>query len=93
MALLILEECINCAACGDECPNDAISSAEIYVIDPARCTECVGFEEKPKCVDVCPVECIVVDPAHVEDLAALRAKYQAQHGEPAPEIGQGFAGR
>ena len=29
MALLILEECINCAACGDECPNDAISSAEI----------------------------------------------------------------
>lgn len=90
MALLILDDCINCAACADECPNHAISTAEIYVIDAANCTECVGFDEKPQCVEVCPVECIVVDPKHTEDLAALRAKYEALHGEPAPDIGQGF---
>ncbi|MFO0571450.1 MAG: 4Fe-4S binding protein [Polyangiaceae bacterium] len=44
MATLITVDRINCGACEPECPNDAISQGdEIYVIDPARCTECVGF--------------------------------------------------
>jgi ferredoxin len=90
MALIITEECINCTACEEECPNHAISAADIYVIDPVKCTECVGYEEKPQCVAVCPVDCIQVDPAHSEDLAALRAKYEAQNGAPCPEIGCGF---
>ena len=72
MALMITTECINCDVCEPECPNEAISMGEeIYVIDPARCTECVGHFDAPQCVQVCPVECIPVDPAHVESKAQL----------------------
>ena len=43
MALMITDECINCDVCEPECPNEAISQGpEIYVIDPKKCTECVG---------------------------------------------------
>ena len=46
MALLITDECINCDVCEPECPNEAISQGEeFYVIDPTRCTECVGHFE------------------------------------------------
>jgi len=83
MALLISELCINCDVCEPACPNEAISQGEtIYVIDPARCTECVGHFDEPKCVVVCPVKCI--DPApdlpetHDQLLAKLlRLKEQA----------------
>ncbi len=77
MALTITSECINCDVCEPECPNEAISmGAEIYVIDPAKCTECVGHFGEPQCVQVCPVECIPVDPAHMESQAQLMQKYQ-----------------
>ena len=76
MALLITDECINCDVCEPECPNEAISQGEeIYVIDPARCTECVGHFEQPQCVEVCPVDCIVT--GQVETLEQLRLKYRA----------------
>ena len=43
MALIIADGCINCDICEPECPHEAISAGdEIYVIDPDRCTECVG---------------------------------------------------
>jgi ferredoxin len=59
MALTITDDCINCAACEPECPNDAISQdGLLFVIDPDKCTECVGFFNEPQCVPVCPVECI-----------------------------------
>jgi len=59
MALMITDECINCDVCEPECPNEAIAMGEvIYVIDPAKCTECVGHFDEPQCVQVCPVECI-----------------------------------
>ena len=51
----ITEDCINCAACETECPNDAISEGEdVYVIDAEKCDEC---KDKPEvgCVEVCPV--------------------------------------
>jgi ferredoxin len=48
---------------------------EIYVIDPARCTECVGHFGEPQCVQVCPVSCIPKDPVHVETQEMLLAKY------------------
>ncbi len=77
MALMITDECINCDVCEPECPNDAISQgAEIYVIDPARCTECVGHYPEPQCREVCPVDCIPVDPARVETPAQLRRTYE-----------------
>jgi len=76
MALKITEECINCDVCEPECPNDAISQGEeIYVIDPHRCTECVGHFDAPQCVKVCPVDCIPNDPRHVETREQLYEKY------------------
>ena len=78
MALLINDECINCDVCEPECPNGAITQGdEIYVIDPALCTECVGHYDVPQCVEVCPVDCIVKDPDHEENEGQLRAKYEA----------------
>jgi ferredoxin len=81
MALKITDECINCDVCEPECPNDAIyQGEEIYVIDPDKCTECIGHFDEPQCQLVCPVDCIPLDPEHVEDEAALLAKYQRMHG-------------
>ena len=78
MALIITDECINCDVCEPECPNQAISQgAEIYRIDPARCTECVGHFDAPQCREVCPVDCIPVDPDHVESSEELQRKYAA----------------
>ena len=77
MALMITDECINCDVCEPECPNSAITQgAEIYVIDPGKCTECVGHFATPQCVEVCPVDCIPVDPNHVETREQLRRKYE-----------------
>ena len=77
MALMITEECINCDVCEPECPNGALSqNEEIYVIDPAKCTECVGHFDTPQCLEVCPVDCIVQDPAHVESKEQLQAKFE-----------------
>ncbi|MGX9080123.1 YfhL family 4Fe-4S dicluster ferredoxin, partial [Klebsiella pneumoniae] len=54
------DKCINCDMCDPECPNQAISlGEEIYEIDPSRCTECVGHYEKPTCISVCPIDCII----------------------------------
>lgn len=76
MSLIITDVCINCDVCEPECPNQAISQGEeIYVIDPQRCTECVGHFDKPQCVEVCPVDCIPKDPANSESREQLYAKY------------------
>jgi ferredoxin len=77
MSLKITDQCINCDVCEPECPNGAISmGAEIYVIDPRKCTECVGHFERPQCVEVCPVDCIPLDPDHVESREMLMAKFE-----------------
>lgn len=77
MALKITDQCINCDICEPECPNTAIYRGEIiYEIDPNRCTECVGHFDEPQCAVVCPVECIPVDPDHVESKEELWEKYQ-----------------
>ncbi len=77
MALKITEECINCDVCEPVCPNEAIyMGEEIYEIDPELCTECVGHFDEPQCQQVCPVECIPLDPEHSETREQLQAKYQ-----------------
>ena len=77
MALMITDECINCDVCEPECPNDAISQGDtIYVIDPKKCTECVGHYDTPQCVEVCPVDCIPKDPDNVESQEQLQSKYE-----------------
>ncbi|MEE8409772.1 MAG: YfhL family 4Fe-4S dicluster ferredoxin [Myxococcota bacterium] len=79
MALLINEECINCGACEPDCPNEAITEGDdIYLIDPAKCTECIGHHDEPQCIDVCPVDdCIPKDPNHVESKEQLQAKFES----------------
>ena len=77
MALIITDECINCDVCEPECPNEAIfAGIEIYEIDHTKCTECVGHYDEPQCQQVCPVDCIPLDPAHVESEEQLMKKYQ-----------------
>ena len=77
MALKILDTCINCDVCTPECPNEAISMGpEIFEIDPARCTECVGHFDESQCVVVCPVECIELDPEHPETRSQLLDNYR-----------------
>ena len=49
MAYKISEECIACGSCQPECPVEAISEGDIYIIDPEKCIECGS------CADVCPV--------------------------------------
>jgi len=80
MALLIKDNCINCDMCDPECPNEAITfGEEIYEIDPILCTECVGFYETPTCIAVCPINCIIVDPEHVETEEQLLEKCALIH--------------
>lgn len=77
MSLLINDECINCDVCEPECPNGAISQGdEIYEIDPNLCTECVGHFDEPTCIEVCPVDCILVDPDNEETKEKLQLKYE-----------------
>ncbi len=82
MALMITDECINCDVCEPECPNDAISAGdEIYIIDPKKCTECVGHYDTPQCVEVCPVDCIPFNPDVKETKEELMEKYHQLTGK------------
>ena len=77
MALMITDDCINCDVCEPACPNQAIAMGEhIYVIDPERCTECVGHFDEPQCHVLCPVSCIPNDPHRVVSKSMLMAKFE-----------------
>jgi len=77
MAYIITEECINCAACEPECPNEAITAGdEVYEIEPDKCTECVGHFDESQCAAVCPVDCCVPDPDHKETKEELMTKFK-----------------
>jgi len=92
MATMITEECINCGACEPECPNQAISQADdLYVIDPALCTECVGFHDAEQCAAVCPVDCCIPDPNNEESEQLLVERARQIH--PEAEIGESFPSR
>ena len=81
MALLINDLCVNCDVCAPACPNNAIAQGEtIYEIAPSRCTECVGHFDTPQCIEVCPVECILIDPAYPESQDDLLVKYRLLTG-------------
>lgn len=82
MALKITDECINCDVCEPECPNEAIyQGTDIYVIDPNKCTECVGHYDEPQCQQVCPVDCIPLDPERLETEDELWEKYRTLTGK------------
>ncbi len=69
MAVKILDTCINCDACIDECPTEAIvdgddnpTGEDIYYVYPDKCVECVDHHDVPACAEACPTEgCIVWD--------------------------------
>lgn len=50
LAYKINDTCIACGSCEAECPVGAISSGDIYVIDPDACIDCGA------CANVCPVD-------------------------------------
>ena len=55
MAYKISDSCVACGTCIDECPVEAISAGDIYVIDPDKCIDC------GTCAGVCPSEAIVAE--------------------------------
>ncbi len=73
MATMINELCTACGACEPVCPGDGIRRENGgFVIDPARCTECVGHYSRRECMAVCPIDqCCVPDPTRVETEAIL----------------------
>lgn len=57
MSLSIAAPCVNCWACVDVCPNDAIVQAMPHFrIEAKRCTECDGDHADPQCASICPIE-------------------------------------
>ncbi len=86
MAYKITEDCISCGACEPACKNEAIKEGEtIYEIDPNKCTECIGWFDSPQCVDTCPVDSCVPDPAHKETREQLLEKWQKMNPGKKPE--------
>ena len=87
MAFKISDECISCGACEPECPNVAISEGEtVYVIDPDKCTECVGSHASSKCAEVCPVDACIPDEDHQESREQLLAKWKKLHPGETPAV-------
>ncbi len=87
MATTITEECINCGVCEPECPNEAISEGEeTFVIDPALCTECVGFFDTEQCAEVCPVDACVPDSKNAETEEVLFERAKQIHPDKAAEL-------
>jgi ferredoxin len=92
MATLIVDDCINCGACEPVCPNKAIRPGEaLYVIDPQRCTECVGFHDTEQCAAACPVDACLPDPDRQESEATLLARARRLH--PRHEFSQPIPSR
>lgn len=62
MALQITDVCVNCWACVDVCPNDAIHEDQPhFLIHADACTECLGQHSVPQCAAICPIECAIVN--------------------------------
>ena len=59
---IVASQCTSCSACEAECPNVAIrEKGGTFIIEPKKCTECIGYFDAPQCVAVCPVEntCVI----------------------------------
>ena len=48
MAYVIDDSCIACGVCVADCPTDAISEGDIYVVDAEKCIDCGA------CFSACP---------------------------------------
>lgn len=64
MSLSIIESCVNCFACLEVCPSDAIVEAKPhFVIEAKKCTECDGDYADPQCASICPIEGAILNAA------------------------------
>jgi Fe-S-cluster-containing hydrogenase component 2 len=62
MALSITPLCINCWACKDLCPSQAIFETKPHFsIDAKKCRECEGDYALPQCAEICPIEEAILD--------------------------------
>jgi len=85
MAYKINDDCLACGVCQPECLNNAIDEGETsYIIDPDKCTECVGFRSEARCAEVCPVGAPVPDPSHKESHQQLLEKWKKLHPNKKP---------
>lgn len=73
MAVFITDICINCGACIDECPVEAIldeddnpTEQDSYYVQPEVCVECVDHNDEPACAEACPTEGCIVWSAKVD---------------------------
>ncbi len=73
--MYITDECINCNACIDECPSNAIfASGEEYTLNGEThaplsddytfivkdiCTKCEGYADSPSCMEACPTGAVI----------------------------------
>jgi ferredoxin len=88
VAYYINDDCISCGACEPECPNNAIREGEtIFIINPERCTECVGAFASSRCAEVCPVDACYPDPNYEETKEELLEKWRSLHPEEEPAPG------
>ena len=74
MALIIIESCVNCWACIDVCPSQAIYKASPHFkINPNKCSECADDYSSPQCGSICPIEgaILLADGAEVNPLGSL----------------------
>jgi len=63
MSYSISELCVNCHACYDVCPNDAIYKASSqFMINKKSCTECEGDHDDAQCASICPIEGAILQP-------------------------------
>jgi ferredoxin len=86
MAYKINEECISCGACEPECPNAAIKEGDsIFVIDPEKCSECIGSYSTSKCAETCPVNACIPDPDRKETNEQLLEKWKKLHPGETPK--------
>ncbi|WP_276784408.1 4Fe-4S dicluster domain-containing protein [Thalassolituus oleivorans] len=68
MALSIASSCVNCWACMDVCPSNAIYQSEAaghFSISSKKCTECDGDYAQPQCASICPIEDTIFDAAGI----------------------------
>ena len=73
MAYKITDECIACGACKDECPVEAISEGDIYVIDAEACIDCGA------CAGACPVDAPVEEQSFTKERNSMTASLRSGH--------------
>ena len=63
--LLVEDDCIQCGACADSCPFDAVFYNETQGRH-LKCDLCSGREEGPLCVEICPVGALTLSGGEAE---------------------------